>query len=126
MEDAVTSRTRGLVVVHLYGQPCDMEPLIAVGRRHGLFVIEDGAQAIGATYQGQRVGSFGDAGCLSFFPSKNLGAYGDGGMVVTNNAVLADKIDVLRRQGGKKKYCHEVLGFNSRLDTLQAAVFNVN
>jgi dTDP-4-amino-4,6-dideoxygalactose transaminase len=125
VEAAVTSRTRGLVVVHLYGQPCDMEPLMDVARRHGLFVVEDGAQAIGATYQGQRVGSFGDAGCLSFFPSKNLGAYGDGGMVVTNNAVLADKIDVLRRQGGKKKYCHEVLGFNSRLDTLQAAVLNV-
>jgi dTDP-4-amino-4,6-dideoxygalactose transaminase len=125
VEAAVTSRTRGLVVVHLYGQPCDMEPLIAVARRHGLFVVEDGAQAIGASYQGRRVGSFGDAGCLSFFPSKNLGAYGDGGMVVTNDAVLAGKVDVLRRQGGKKKYYHEVLGFNSRLDTLQAAVLNV-
>jgi dTDP-4-amino-4,6-dideoxygalactose transaminase len=125
VEAAVTSRTRGLVVVHLYGQPCDMEPLMDVARRHELFVVEDGAQAIGATYQGHRIGSFGDAGCLSFFPSKNLGAYGDGGMVVTNNAVLADKIDVLRRQGGKKKYYHEVLGFNSRLDTLQAAVLNV-
>jgi dTDP-4-amino-4,6-dideoxygalactose transaminase len=98
---------------------------MAVARRHGLFVVEDAAQAIGASYQGQRVGSFGDAACLSFFPSKNLGAYGDGGMVVTNNAVLADKVDVLRRQGGKKKYYHEVLGFNSRLDTLQAAILNV-
>ncbi len=125
VEAAVTSRTRGLVVVHLYGQPCDMAPLMAVARCHGLFVVEDAAQAIGATYQGQRVGSFGDAGCLSFFPSKNLGAYGDGGMVVTNNAALADKVEVLRRQGGKNKYYHEVLGFNSRLDTLQAAVLNV-
>ncbi len=125
VEAAVTSRTKGLVVVHLYGQPCDMRPLLAVARRHGLFVVEDAAQAIGATYLGQRVGSFGDAGCLSFFPSKNLGAYGDGGMVVTNNAALADKVEVLRRQGGKKKYFHEVLGFNSRLDTLQAAVLNV-
>jgi len=125
VEAAVTSRTNGLVAVHLYGQPSDMEPLMAVARRRGLFVVEDTAQAIGATYQGQRVGSFGDAGCLSFFPSKNLGAYGDGGMVVTNNAVLADKIDVLRRQGGKKKYNHEILGFNSRLDTLQAAILDV-
>jgi dTDP-4-amino-4,6-dideoxygalactose transaminase len=125
VEAAVTPRTKGLVVVHLYGQPCNMESLMAVARRRELFVVEDGAQAIGATYQGRRVGSFGDAGCLSFFPSKNLGAYGDGGMVVTNNVALADKLEVLRRQGGKKKYYHEVLGFNSRLDTLQAAVLNV-
>ena len=91
----------------------------------GLYVAEDAAQAIGARYKGQRVGSIGHAGCLSFYPTKNLGAYGDGGMVVTNDAALAEKVDVLRRQGSKKKYHAEVLGFNSRLDSLQAAILGV-
>ncbi len=125
VEAAVTSRTKAIVPVHLYGHPAEMESILAIADAHGLFVIEDSAQAIGASYRGQKAGSLGDLGCLSFFPSKNLGAYGDGGMVVTRDAALADKLDVLRRQGGKKKYYHEVLGFNSRLDTLQAAILNV-
>ncbi|MFZ2488070.1 MAG: DegT/DnrJ/EryC1/StrS family aminotransferase [Anaerolineae bacterium] len=122
---AITSRTKAIVPVHLYGQPADMDPIMALARQHNLAVIEDAAQAIGAEYKGQRAGSIGDLGCLSFYPTKNLGAYGDAGMVVTNNADLADKLDVLRRQGGKTKYFHEVLGFNSRLDTLQAAILRV-
>lgn len=122
---AVTPRTKAIVPVHLYGQPAEMDQIMKVAERHKLFVIEDCAQAIGARYKGRRLGSIGDVGSLSFFPSKNLGAYGDAGMVVTNDAALAGRIEVLRRQGGRKKYYHEVLGFNSRLDTLQAAILNV-
>jgi dTDP-4-amino-4,6-dideoxygalactose transaminase len=122
---AVTPRTKAIVPVHLYGQPADMDAIMAIAEQHGLAVIEDAAQAIGAEYKGRRAGSIGHAGCLSFYPTKNLGAYGDAGMVVTNDAALADKLDVLRRQGGKTKYFHEVLGFNSRLDSLQAAILRV-
>ncbi len=122
---AVTSRTKAIVPVHLYGQPADMDAIMAIAGQHGLAVIEDAAQAIGAEYKGRRAGSIGHVGCLSFYPTKNLGAYGDAGMVVTNDPVLSDKLDVLRRQGGKTKYFHEVLGFNSRLDTLQAAILRV-
>ena len=125
IEGAITQRTRAIVPVHLYGQPADMDPIMRLAEKHRLYVIEDAAQAIGARYKGRRVGSIGHAGCLSFYPTKNLGAYGDGGMVVTNDAALAEKIDILRRQGGKKKYHAEVLGFNSRLDTLQAAILRV-
>ena len=125
IESAITPRTKAIVPVHLYGQPAEMDAVMSVAERHGLLVIEDCAQAIGARYKGKRLGSIGQVGCLSFFPSKNLGAYGDAGMVVTNDGALAEKIDVLRRQGGQQKYYHEVLGFNSRLDTLQAAVLNV-
>lgn len=122
VEEAVTSRTKAIVPVHLYGQSADLDPILALARKKGPKIIEDCAQAIGARYQGRAVGSFGDAGCLSFYPSKNLGAYGDGGMVLTNDPSLAEKVDVLRRQGSRKKYQADVLGFNSRLDTLQAAV----
>ncbi|MEI2690181.1 MAG: DegT/DnrJ/EryC1/StrS family aminotransferase [Anaerolineae bacterium] len=122
---AVTPRTKAIVPVHLYGQPADMDAIMAIAQQHGLAVIEDAAQAIGAEYKGRRAGSIGQVGCLSFYPTKNLGAYGDAGMVVTNDAALADKLDVLRRQGGKTKYFHQVLGFNSRLDTMQAAVLRV-
>ena len=122
---AITRRTKAIVPVHLYGQSADMDPIMELAEAHGLYVIEDAAQAIGARYKGRQVGSIGHAGCLSFYPTKNLGAYGDGGMVVTNDAALAEKVDVLRRQGGKKKYHAEVLGFNSRLDSLQAAVLGV-
>ena len=125
IEAAITRHTKAILPVHLYGHPADIGPIMALADRHGLFVIEDCAQAIGARYKGRKVGSFGHAGCLSFYPTKNLGAYGDGGMAVTNDAALAEKVDVLRRQGGKEKYHAEVLGFNSRLDSLQAAILRV-
>lgn len=125
IQKAISKRTKAIVPVHLYGQPVDMDPIMDLAEKYGLYVIEDIAQAMGARYKGRRVGSIGHAGALSFFPSKNLGAYGDGGMVVTNDAVLAEKIDILRKQGSKKKYYAEVLGFNSRLDTLQAAILSV-
>ena len=125
IEAAITERTKAIVPVHLYGQPADMDPIMELAEAHGLCVIEDAAQAIGGRYKGRQVGSMGHAGCLSFYPTKNLGAYGDGGMVVTNDATLAEKVDVLRRQGSKKKYHAEVLGFNSRLDSLQAAILGV-
>jgi dTDP-4-amino-4,6-dideoxygalactose transaminase len=125
LEAAVTERTKAIVPVHLYGHSVEMDGVMAVARKHGLAVVEDCAQAIGARYRGRRVGSFGNAGCLSFFPSKNLGAYGDGGMVVTNDTGVADGVDLLRRHGSRKKYFAEVVGHNSRLDTLQAAILNV-
>jgi len=125
IEKAVTERTKAILPVHLYGHPVDMGPIAEIARRYGLRVIEDCAQAIGAEYQGKRVGSFNDVGCLSFYPTKNLGAYGDGGMVITNNPEIAERIDILRRQGGRIKYHAEVLGFNSRLDELQAAILRV-
>ena len=125
IELAITDRTKAIVVVHLYGQPADMDPIMELARAHGFYVVEDAAQAIGARYKGRRVGSIGHAACLSFYPTKNLGAYGDGGMVVTNDTDLAEKIDVLRRHGAKRKYHTEAPGFNSRLDSLQAAILSV-
>ncbi|HEX8552991.1 MAG TPA: DegT/DnrJ/EryC1/StrS family aminotransferase [Abditibacteriaceae bacterium] len=125
VEAAITPRTRAIMPVHLYGHAVDMDAILDIAQRHNLKIIEDCAQAIGGKYKGRALGSLGDAAGLSFFPSKNLGAFGDAGMVVTNDSDLATKVDVLRRQGGAKKYYHEVLGFNSRLDTLQAAVLNV-
>jgi dTDP-4-amino-4,6-dideoxygalactose transaminase len=125
VEAAITERTKAIVPVHLYGQPAEMDKLMDIARRHNLYIIEDCAQAIGSEDGGRRVGSFGDVACFSFYPTKNLGAYGDGGMITTNNSDIADRIDVLRRQGGKSKYYHEVLGFNSRLDEMQAALLRV-
>jgi dTDP-4-amino-4,6-dideoxygalactose transaminase len=125
VEKAVTPRTKAILPVHLFGQCAEMEPLVQIAHRHGLKVIEDAAQAIGAEENGQRAGSFGDIGCFSFYPTKNLGAYGDGGMITTNDPELAEKVDLLRRQGSKKKYLNEVLGFNSRLDEIQAALLRV-
>jgi len=125
IEAAVTPRTKALLPVHLYGQPCDLEALAALAEKHRLLLIEDCAQAMGASHRGQRVGTFGSAGCLSFFPSKNLGGLGDGGMVVTNDERLYARVEMLRRHGGKVKYRHTELGLNSRLDELQAAVLRV-
>jgi dTDP-4-amino-4,6-dideoxygalactose transaminase len=120
------TRVRALMPVHLYGQVADMAPLMELSRRHGLTVIEDAAQAIGAADAlERRAGSFGDVGCLSFFPTKNLGAFGDAGMCVTNDAALAERMDILRVHGGKPKYYHALIGGNFRIDELQAAVLNV-
>jgi dTDP-4-amino-4,6-dideoxygalactose transaminase len=121
----ITDRTRAILPVHLYGQPADMDPLMKLAGQQGLSIIEDCAQALGAEYKKKKIGSLGNAGCLSFFPSKNLGCCGDGGMVVTSDAAIAEKVGILRAHGCKKKYYHLVDGFNSRLDTLQAAVLRV-
>lgn len=121
----ITPRTKAIIPVHLYGHAVDIDPIMELAKKHNLVVLEDCAQAIGAEYKGKRVGSIGDAGCLSFFPSKNLGCYGDGGMVVTNNETLAKKVRVLRVHGCETKYYHLIDGFNSRLDTLQAAVLRI-
>jgi dTDP-4-amino-4,6-dideoxygalactose transaminase len=122
---ATGGRIKGLMPVHLYGQSADMDPLMAIAKDHGLKVIEDAAQAIGTEYRGVRVGSIGDIGCFSFFPSKNLGAFGDAGLVTTNDADLAESMRVLRVHGGKPKYFHSVIGGNFRIDELQAAVLRV-
>ena len=118
----ITARTRAIIPVHLYGQMADMDAVMFVADQHGLVVIEDAAQAIGAEYKGKRAGSIGHYGCFSFFPSKNLGCAGDGGMVVTNDAQRAEKLRILRGHGSKPKYYHRVVGGNFRLDAIQAAV----
>ena len=125
IESAISPRTRAILPVHLYGQPAEMDPIRDLAAARGLRVVEDCAQAIGARYQGARVGSLGDAGCLSFFPTKNLGAFGDGGMVVTDNAEIVERLTLLRNQGNRRKHRADVLGFNSRMDTLQAAILEV-
>ena len=125
VERAITERTKAILAVHLFGQLADMGALMELAVRYNLPLIEDAAQAIGATYMGQTACSFGAIGCLSFYPTKNLGAYGDGGMAVTSNGELAARLDTLRRQGGRVKYYHERLGYNSRLDELQAAILRV-
>ena len=122
---ATGGRIKGLMPVHLYGQSADMDPLMALAKQYGLKVIEDAAQAIGTEYRGVRVGSIGDIGCFSFFPSKNLGAFGDAGLCTTNDAELAESMRVLRVHGGKPKYFHAVIGGNFRIDELQAAVLRV-
>ena len=125
IEAVVTDKTRAIIPVHLYGQTADMDPIIQIARRGNLFVIEDAAQAIGAEYKGRRAGSIGQLGCFSFFPSKNLGALGDGGMVTTNQPDLADRLTLLRNHGYRPKYYNKVVGGNFRLDALQAAVLRV-
>ena len=125
VEKKITTKTKAIVPVHLYGQPADMEPLLRIADQHGLKIIEDAAQAHGAMYKGRMVGSFGDAACFSFYPGKNLGAYGDGGAVVTNNHELAIKVRMLANHGRIDKYDHEIEGVNSRLDGLQAAILAV-
>ncbi len=121
----VTPRTRAIIAVHLYGLACDMDPVLDFGRTHNLRVIEDNAQAIGAIYKGRRTGSMGDAACLSFYPTKNLGAYGDAGMVVTNSSEMAGRLKSLRNHGQSAKYVSTEPGWNSRLDEIQAAILRV-
>ena len=125
IEAAITPATRVILPVHLYGQPADLDPILAIARKHGLRVLEDAAQAHGARYKGRRIGAHGDAVAWSFYPGKNLGALGDGGAVTTNDPKLADRIRVLRNYGSRVKYVNEVKGFNSRLDPIQAAVLRV-
>lgn len=125
IEKKITSKTKAIVPVHLYGQCADMDPINQIAKKHDLKVVEDAAQAIGAKYKGKKAGTLGDFGCFSFFPSKNLGAAGDGGMVVTDNPEMADLVRILRVHGAKPKYYHSIVGYNSRLDTLQAAILSV-
>lgn len=125
IEAAITPRTKVILPVHLYGQPADLGPILAIARKHGLKVLEDGAQAHGARYKGKRIGAHGDAVAWSFYPGKNLGALGDGGAVTTNDPQIADRICVLRNYGSRVKYVNEVRGFNSRLDPLQAAILRI-
>ncbi len=130
VEKAITSNTKAIVPVHLYGQSCDMEPILELAKEQGLYVIEDNAQAIGADYtfadgHKAKTGTMGTIGCTSFFPSKNLGCYGDGGALCTNDDALAERIRMVANHGQKKKYYHSVIGCNSRLDTIQAAILGV-
>lgn len=118
----ITSKTKAIIPVHLYGHPAEMNPILEIARIHNLKVIEDNAQGFGAEYLGKKTGSLGDIGCLSFFPTKNLGAFGDAGMVLTNDPALAERMRMLRTHGWKKKYYSEEVGYNSRLDALQAAI----
>ncbi|OPY88282.1 MAG: UDP-2-acetamido-2-deoxy-3-oxo-D-glucuronate aminotransferase [Syntrophaceae bacterium PtaU1.Bin231] len=121
----ITRRTKAVIPVHLFGHPAEMDPILALGREHGLRIIEDCAQAFGAEYHGRKVGTMGDCGCFSFFPSKNLAGCGDGGMIVTGNPRCAERIRMLRNHGSAFRYRHALLGYNSRLDEIQAAVIRV-
>ena len=125
VEELITDRTRAIVPVHLFGQPADLDDLLDIAERHDLKVIEDNAQGIGSEYQGNKTGYLADIGCLSFFPSKNLGCYGDGGAVLTNDEELYRKMRMISNHGSEKKYHNEIVGVNSRLDTLQAAILKV-
>jgi dTDP-4-amino-4,6-dideoxygalactose transaminase len=125
IEAQITPRTKAILPVHLYGQPADMDPILALAQKYNLRVLEDVAQAFGGNYKGRKLAAIGDAGALSFFPSKNLGAFGDGGMLVTNDDTIAETVKMLRVHGARKKYYNEVVGYNSRLDELQAAILRV-
>jgi dTDP-4-amino-4,6-dideoxygalactose transaminase len=122
LEKAITGKTKAVITVHLYGHPTDMDPIMKIAEKHGLKVVEDCAQAHGAEYKGKKVGTIGDIGCFSFFPAKNLGAFGDAGAVTTNDDALARTIKLTRNHGREGKYEHEMIGFNERIDTLHAAV----
>jgi len=125
IESAITSKCRAIMPVHLYGQSAQIDAIVEIARRHNLYVVEDASQAHGSRYNGQRTGTFGDVGCFSFYPGKNLGAYGDGGGIVTNDDGIADQLRLLRDFGQKKKYEHLIIGDNCRLDTVQAAILRV-
>jgi dTDP-4-amino-4,6-dideoxygalactose transaminase len=125
IEEIINPNTKAIIPVHLYGHPAEMEPIAEISRKHNLKIIEDAAQAHGAEYKGRKVGTFGDISCFSFYPGKNLGAYGDGGAIVTNNEEYAIKVRTLRNYGESKKYYHEEIGYNCRLDAVQAAILRV-
>jgi dTDP-4-amino-4,6-dideoxygalactose transaminase len=125
IEDKITERTKAILIVHLFGQPAEMNEIMDIARRHNLRVIEDCAQSFGAKYDNALIGSFGDASCFSFYPSKNLGAHGDGGMMITDNAELCKKVELLRNHGTVGPYMHDFIGFNSRLDEIQAAILRI-
>lgn len=125
IEQKITSKTKAIMPVHLYGQCVDMDPIMEIANKRNLKVVEDAAQAIGAKYKGKKAGTMGHFGCFSFFPSKNLGAAGDGGMVVTDDPEMAELLRMLRVHGAKPKYYHSIVGYNSRLDTIQAAILTV-
>ena len=125
IEAAITPRTKAIIPVHLYGQPCDMDAIMDIAKRHNLYVIEDCCQAIGAKYKGQMVGTFGDIGCFSFYPTKNLGGMGDGGLISVNSEELKNRIIALRNHGGAVRYYHDEIGVNSRLDEIQAAILRI-
>ncbi len=125
IEAAITPKTKAIIPVHLYGQPCDMDAIMDIAKRYDLYVIEDCCQAIGAEYKGQKVGTFGEFGCYSFYPTKNLGGMGDGGLLITNSDNLKDRAIALRNHGGAIRYHHDEIGLNSRLDEIQAAILNV-
>lgn len=125
IEEKVTSRTKAILVVHLYGQASNMEPIMRIAKKHSLRVVEDCAQSHGACFNGRMTGTFGDIGCFSFYPSKNLGAFGDGGAIVTNDADLADQVRVFRNYGSEKRYYNRVVGTNSRLDEIQAGLLRI-
>lgn len=125
IEKAITKKTKCIIPVHLYGQPCEIEEVVKIAHKHGLYVIEDCAQAIGAKYNGKTVGTFGNIATTSFYPTKNLGCFGDGGAIFTNDSTLAEKIKLLRMHGSPKRYVHDMVGFNSRLDEIQAAILRI-
>ena len=125
IEPKITKKTKAILPVHLYGQPCDMVKIMAIAKKHGLKVIEDCAQSIGSKFNGRFTGNYGDAGCFSFFPTKNLGCFGDGGMVTTNDEKVAEELKVLRGHGSRQTYHYDIIGYNSRLDEIQAAILRV-
>jgi dTDP-4-amino-4,6-dideoxygalactose transaminase len=125
IEKAITKKTRAIIPVHLFGQPVDMDPVMAIAKKYNLFVIEDACQAHGAEYKGKKAGTIGDAGCFSFYPGKNLGAYGEGGATVTDNDAVAAKMQVFRDHGQPKKYYHDIIGWNARMDGIQGAILSV-
>lgn len=125
IEEKITKRTKAIIPVHLFGHPADMDPIVTLSEKYHLKIIEDCAQAFGAVYHGKKVGTFGEAGCFSFFPSKNLAGYGDGGMVITRDEKIAKQIKLLRNHGRKTKYYHKICGHNSRLDEIQATILRV-
>jgi len=125
IEKRITPKTKAIMPVHLYGLTCDMDPINEIAKKHGLKIVEDAAQAIGSTYKGKKAGTLGDMACISFFPTKNLGAFGDAGMIVTDDDDVADRCRMIRAHGAKKKYVHEMMGINSRLDAIQAKILGV-